>query len=101
MITGLVVLKTVLMPSRQRLASLAKSGPRWSMIGVSIARNTRSGSAVGPGICRKWRPTGREEFFDIASPYARSVLEYDRGRAAALTSRVAAMKDECGSQSSL
>jgi hypothetical protein len=20
---------------------------------------------VGPGICRKWRPTEREEFFDI------------------------------------
>ena len=65
MITGLVVLKMVLMPSRQRLASLANSGPRWSMIGVSIARSTRSGSGVGPGICRKWRPTGREEFFDI------------------------------------
>src|SRR5258705_13605659 len=50
------------------------------MIGVSIARNTRSGSAVGPGIWRKWRPTGREEFFDIASPYARSVLEDGGGR---------------------
>src|SRR5215475_4843434 len=66
MITGLVVLKMVLMPSRHFLASLANSGPRWSMIGVSIARSTRSGSMVGPGICRKWRPTGREEFFDIS-----------------------------------
>jgi len=35
------------------------------MIGVSIARSTRSGSGVGPGMCRKWRPTGRDEFFDI------------------------------------
>jgi hypothetical protein len=35
------------------------------MIGVSIARSTRSGSGDGPGICRKWRPTGREEFFGI------------------------------------
>jgi hypothetical protein len=65
MMTGLAVLKMVLMPSRHRLASLANSGPRWSMIGVSIARSTRSGSGVGPGMCRKWRPTGREEFFDI------------------------------------
>ena len=64
MITGLVVLKMVLMPSRQRLASLANSGPRWSMIGVSIARSTRSGSGVGPDL-QEWRPTGREEFFDI------------------------------------
>src|SRR4051794_40747454 len=52
------------------------------MIGVSIARSTRSGSAVGPGICRKWRPTGREEFFDIASPYAGSGLEMVRRPAA-------------------
>src|SRR5205823_339403 len=66
MITGLLVLKMVLMPSRHFFASLANSGPRWSMIGVSIARSTRSGSMVGPGICRKWRPTGREEFFDIS-----------------------------------
>src|SRR6266478_5016245 len=66
MTTGLLVLKIVLMPSRHFLASLANCGPRWSMIGVSIARSTRSGSAVGPGICRKWRPTGREEFFDIS-----------------------------------
>src|SRR5205085_6314490 len=65
MTTGFAVLKIVLMPSRQRLARLANSGPRWSMIGVSIARSTRSGNGVGPGICRKWRPTGREEFFDI------------------------------------
>src|SRR5215831_1615754 len=92
MMTGLAVLKMVLMPSRHRLASLANSGPRWSMIGVSIARSTRSGSGVGPGMCRKWRPTGREEFFDIGG-----FLAGDRPARAAL----AAIKDECESQSSL
>src|SRR6185295_17557501 len=65
MTTGLVVLKMVLMPSRAFLAILANSGPRWSMIGVSIARSTRSGSGVGPGICRKWRPGLRAEFWAI------------------------------------
>src|SRR3954463_4897686 len=65
MTTGLVVLKMVLMPSRAFLAILANSGPRWSMIGVSIARSTRSGSGVGPGICRKWRPGLRDEFWAI------------------------------------
>src|ERR671914_268531 len=74
MMTGLAVLKILLMPSRQRLASLANSGPRWSMIGVSIARSTRSGSGVGPGICRKCRPIGREEFFAIGVvPCARAL----------------------------
>src|SRR5262249_62187167 len=63
MTTGLVVLKMVLMPSRQRLASLANSGPRWSMIGVSIARRTRSGKGVGPGVERKGRFSGRQEVF--------------------------------------
>src|ERR1700722_11865602 len=63
MITGLAVLKMVLMPSSTRLASAANSGPRWSMMGVSIARRIRSGSGVGPGICRKWRPATRDEFF--------------------------------------
>src|SRR5215467_169970 len=67
MITVLVVLKMVLMQSRQRRASLANSGPRRSMIGVSMARRTRSGSGVGPGMCRKWRPGVRDEFFDMIS----------------------------------
>src|SRR5262249_12648805 len=71
---GLAVLKIVLMPSRHRLASLANSGPRWSMIGVSIARSTRSGSGVGPGMCRKWRATGREGFFDIRGGPSGAVL---------------------------
>src|SRR5262245_10262997 len=36
-------------------------------MGVSIARRTRSGSGVGPGMCKKCRPTGREEFLAIGS----------------------------------
>src|SRR3954463_6855998 len=31
------------------------------MVGKSMARRTRSGTLVGPGICRKWRPGRREE----------------------------------------
>jgi hypothetical protein len=38
--------------------SAAKSGPLWSIVGAEIARNTRSGTFVGPGICRKCRPAG-------------------------------------------
>src|SRR4029450_14159634 len=67
MMTGLVVLKMVLIPSRHFFASRANSGPRWSIMGVSIARRTRSGSGVGPGMCKKCRPTGREEFLAIGS----------------------------------
>ncbi len=37
-------------------ASRTNSGPRWSMVARSIARSTRSGTLVGPGICKKWRP---------------------------------------------
>src|SRR6266851_8427886 len=68
MITGLVVLKIVLMPSRHFLAKRENSGPRWSMMGVSIARRMRSGNGEGPGMCKKWRPTVREEFLAIDSP---------------------------------
>src|SRR6476646_6809232 len=74
MITGLVVLKIVLMPSRHFLASRANSGPRWSMIGVSMARRMRSGNGEGPGMCRKWRPTVREEFLAIGSPLLKRQL---------------------------
>src|SRR5436190_1160285 len=28
----------------------------------------RSGTGVGPGICRKWRPALREEFWDMEKP---------------------------------
>src|SRR5690606_29262100 len=57
--TGFLVLKIVLTPSSTRRASCANSGPRWSMIGMSIARRTRSGKGLGPGICRKCRPAVR------------------------------------------
>jgi hypothetical protein len=40
----------------QLLAELPEIGPRWSIVGLSMARSTRSGTLVGPGICRKWRP---------------------------------------------
>src|SRR6266851_7512806 len=42
-------------PSTSR-ARRAKSGPRWSIVGAAIARSTRSGTFVGPGIWRKCRP---------------------------------------------
>ena len=45
------------------------------MIGVSIARRTRSGSGEGPGMCRKWRPTVREEFLAIDSPLLNGSFE--------------------------
>ena len=56
MTTGPSVRKTSRMPSSTSSPSVAKSGPRWSIVGASIARSTRSGTFVGPGICRKWRP---------------------------------------------
>ena len=46
-------------PSSTSWPSAAKSGPRWSIVGASMARRTRSGTFVGPGICRKWRPLRR------------------------------------------
>src|SRR5580692_1445838 len=106
--TGLVVLKMVLMPSRQRRASLANSGPRWSMIGVSMARRMRSGSGVGPGICRKCRPGVRDEFFDmIFLRFSYPILVSARRPEGAAergigpqARRLAAMNDECECQSS-
>src|SRR6185436_2806779 len=47
------------MPASTALPRSANSGPRWSIVGKSIARKTRSGTLVGPGICRKWRPALR------------------------------------------
>src|SRR5919198_461521 len=61
------------------------------MIGVSIARSTRSGSGVGPGICRKWRPTGRHDVFDALLPahdgcgLGRSIARLDKTRTMAQT----------------
>ena len=46
-------------PSSTRLPSRPNSGPRWSIVGRSIARRIRSGTLVGPGICRKCRPECR------------------------------------------
>ena len=59
MITGLAVLNTVLMPESTFNPNALKSGPRWSITGMSMARRMRSGTGVGPGICRKWRPARR------------------------------------------
>ena len=39
-------------------AERAELRPRWSMVGWLIARRMRSGTGLGPGICRKWRPAG-------------------------------------------
>ena len=51
---------------RPRVA--ANSGPRWSIVGRLMARRMRSGTLVGPGICRKWRPVGCESSFSMGSP---------------------------------
>src|SRR3990172_718856 len=59
MTTWPVVLKTRFIPWSTSLPSTPKSGPRWSMVGKSMARRTRSGTLVGPGIWRKWRPAVR------------------------------------------
>src|SRR3954454_13964263 len=78
MITGPAHLKIVLMPSSTRLPSLPNSGPRWSITGMSIARRMRSGTGVGPGICRKWRPGVREEFCGMKEPSNREpTIRYD------------------------
>src|SRR5829696_6486064 len=68
MTTGPAVLNTFCIPSMTSRPSAAKSGPRWSIVGASMARSTRSGTLVGPGICRKWRP-GRyiKRFHTVAS----------------------------------
>src|SRR5512134_2316728 len=54
--TGLLVLKTCFRPASTSLLNAWNSGPRWSTVALSIARSTRSGTLVGPGICRKCRP---------------------------------------------
>ena len=68
MITGLVVLKIVLMPSSTRRGQLREL--RAAM--VDDRRVHRAQDAVGqrrgPGMCRKWRPAVREEFLDIGVP---------------------------------
>src|SRR5215207_6453632 len=56
MITGCLVRNTRCMAASTAWPTSANSGPRWSMVGMSIARSTRSGTLVGPGICRKCLP---------------------------------------------
>src|SRR5215203_3225409 len=58
MTTGWRVLKTLRTSARTFLPSAPNSGPRWSIVGRLIARRMRSGTGLGPGICRKWRPVG-------------------------------------------
>src|SRR6516165_4246379 len=56
------------MPATISCPRSANSGPRWSIVGIAIARSTRSGTLVGPGICRKWRPVcGEATFFIIGA----------------------------------
>ena len=56
MITGSLVRNTRCMAAITAKPISANSGPRWSMVGMSMARSTRSGTLVGPGICRKCLP---------------------------------------------
>src|SRR5215510_12500474 len=56
MTTGDEVRKISFSPLNTSLASVANSGPRWSIVGLLSARSTRSGTLVGPGIWRKCRP---------------------------------------------
>src|SRR5215467_11928782 len=94
MITGWLVLKMVLMPSRTRFVILANSGPRWSISGMSMPRSTRSGTGVGPGICRKWRP-GRREAFGGMSALLRMFFKYGVGGFETLPARTVADSDCC------
>src|SRR6185312_10240423 len=56
MMTGCLVRNTRCMAASTAWPTSANSGPRWSMVGMSMARSTRSGTLVGPGICRKCLP---------------------------------------------
>ena len=56
MITGPEVLKIFWQPTSTALPSSANCALRWSITGMSMARSTRSGTGLGPGICKKWRP---------------------------------------------
>ena len=51
-----VVLNTGFRPVSKVRVSSGKMGERWSSIGTTIARRTRSGTLVGPGTNRKLRP---------------------------------------------
>src|SRR5215469_8638325 len=53
------------MPATISCPNWANSGPRWSIVGIAIACSTRSGTFVGPGIWRKWRPVCGDAMFLI------------------------------------
>ena len=59
MTTWPCVLNSPLMPVNTRLPSVWNSKPRWSRICRDMAARMRSGTGVGPGICKKWRPARR------------------------------------------
>ena len=54
--TGPEVWNIFWLPSSTLRPSSPNSALRWSMTGMSMARRTRSGTGLGPGICRKCRP---------------------------------------------
>src|SRR5450432_1223257 len=51
-----VVLNTGFSAVKQARVNSGKMGDRWSSIGTAIARKTRSGTLVGPGTNKKFRP---------------------------------------------
>src|SRR5690242_13393129 len=64
MTTGSSVPKTCRSPGMMSRYRAANSGPRWSITGAAMARSTRSGTLVGPGIWRKWRPACISELYE-------------------------------------
>src|ERR1039457_1435289 len=56
------------MPASTLSPSAPNSGPRWSIVGRLMARRMRSGTGLGPGICRKWRPRGWKSRSIIGDP---------------------------------
>ena len=67
MTTFASVWNTRFMPVEHVPTQLAELRAAWSIVGWSIARRTRSGTLVGPGICRKWRPDGAGGGGDMAA----------------------------------
>ena len=75
--TGPEVWNTRWQPSSTVRPSLAKSGPRWSIVGMSMARRTRSGTLLGPGIWRKCRPALWAVFLmDMAHPLEMNAIRF-------------------------
>src|ERR1035438_6679684 len=59
------------MPASTLSPSAPNSGPRWSIVGRLMARRMRSGTGLGPGICRKWRPLAWKSRSIIGIPLRR------------------------------